>query len=188
MLSVPVHPAFTTIYEAIASAFTETITDIRCDRCKANRTKDRVRHILAAPKILAVHLQILSHTGKIFHTLTYPQHLDLTARQTHTTLPLRYKLMGVVAHGGTGINAGHYIASMRGRDTTNFMCISDDVREDFSLQEFMDNPQRPTDEEIWDPPEGYQVYMLMYERDDRGRSMPTAQGKMSRELRNLGLV
>jgi hypothetical protein len=93
-----------------------------------------------------------------------------------------------VAHGGTGINAGHYIASVRGRDPTEFVCISDEVREDFSLQEFMANPQRPTDEDIGEYPEGYQVYMLMYERDDRGRSMPTAQGKMSRELRNLGLV
>lgn len=94
----------------------------------------------------------------------------------------------MVAHGGTGINAGHYIASVRGRDPSEFMCISDHIREGFSLQEILANPQRPTVRRVKKLARTYEVYMLMYERDDSGRSMPTAQGKMSRELRNLGLV
>jgi ubiquitin C-terminal hydrolase len=188
MLSLGVNIADTTIYDAVSRSFSETMTGVYCSECETNRTKDRVRYILAAPKVLVVHLQILTPVSKVYHALTYPENLDLTARQTHTTLPLRYRLTGVVSHGGNGIEGGHYIASVRQRVPGDYMCISDDNREDFNLQEFTTNPQRPTQPNMLPRKRGYQVYMCMYEREDGGRRMPRAQGRMTKELRALGMV
>jgi hypothetical protein len=80
MLSLGVNIADTTIYDAVTRSFNETMTGIYYSECETNRTKDRVRHILAAPKVLVVHLQILTPVSKVYHALTGPDpggHCDL---------------------------------------------------------------------------------------------------------------
>jgi hypothetical protein len=160
VLALGVLRNYTSIYHAIAGTFTEIVLAANCERCDANRTKTRRRTILAAPKILVVQFQILSPRHKIMHTLSCPEILDLTNRQEVSTLPLQYRLTGVVSHSGPSANAGHYIASMRERDPNEFMCISDEVREDFSRQEFLANPQMPTMASVYRE-RGYQVYIVV---------------------------
>jgi hypothetical protein len=67
--------------------------------------------------------------------------------------------------------------------------------EDFSLAEFLTNPQDPQDPYIQSDA-GYQVYMLVYERDDTLRNMPARpvrgrsgrvaeRSRLKKEFRNL---
>lgn len=209
-LSLGVLPAYTDIMHAITANFQQTIQSIHCKDCHrnrnrtrsrspnrtqsrwSNRTKSRWSEIVAAPKILRIHLGILQHNGKIMHTMTYPQTLDLTAFQRVPTLPLRYALSSVIAHSGPGGNRGHYIASVRQR-SGGYMCVSDSAREAFNLAQFLQSPQRPTSSAIRHP-NGFQVYMLSYVRDDGVRQMPatpvdrgdnTGRGRLTKELRGL---
>ena len=69
-------------------------------RSELNQTKTRWSDIVAAPKILRIRLDIVLDQQKIFHTLQYPENLDLTTHQQNATLPLRYRLSSVVAHNG----------------------------------------------------------------------------------------
>jgi len=126
------------------------------------------------------------------HTLNYPEIPDLTTHQQNPTLPLQYRLTGVVSHTGPRTDFGHYIASVRGRVPGVFPCISDEELEDFDLQEFLTNPQNPVTRGM-QANGGFQVYMLCYERDDTIRNMPVAtgsvgggvKGRLARELRGL---
>lgn len=181
------------ITNAITAGFQHTVQDVYCDECFQNQDKYRSCEIVAAPKILHVQIAILQIDGKIMHSMTYPEILDLTPFQQFTALPLQYRLSGVISHSGESANFGHYIASVRGRNPDEFMCISDDDREDFSLAEILANPQHPQVEQI-SHEDGYQVYMLSYIRDDTNRQMPprpskggkrTGRGRLTRELKNL---
>lgn len=103
MLSVGVDPAHTDITEAIHASLQHEVTEVLCQACGGNQRKTRWTEIIAAPKILRIHLQILGFEHKIYHTLSYPDNLDLTALQQIPRLPLRYQLSSVVSH------YGHYV-------------------------------------------------------------------------------
>ncbi|KAH7073536.1 hypothetical protein BKA63DRAFT_566730 [Paraphoma chrysanthemicola] len=130
----------------------------------------RSTSIAAAPKILSVWFNILLPGQKITQALAYPECLDLTAWQTATqsedTVPLHYRLNAVISHIGDD-DAGHYIATVRGREQGRFWVISDDNGEMFDRDEFLANLQVPL--LVWKCGEegaGFQVYGLMYERVD----------------------
>ncbi|KAF1363943.1 hypothetical protein EJ07DRAFT_172862 [Lizonia empirigonia] len=103
-LSVGVNPDHTSITQAIFESLQEETRDTLCERCQSNQNKTRWTEIIAAPKILRIHLQILLHDVKLFHTLNYPDVLDLTAFQEAPALPLQYQLSSVVAHSGDYVN------------------------------------------------------------------------------------
>jgi hypothetical protein len=76
------------------------VENVHCRKCEKLQTKTRWTEIVAAPKILRVHLQILHPQHKIFRHLSYPDLLDLTAHQQNRTLPLQYQLSSVIVHSG----------------------------------------------------------------------------------------
>jgi uncharacterized UBP type Zn finger protein len=180
MLSVGVAPPNTLLNQAIADVFQQDMNSVFCDGCQANTTKTRRSTIIAAPKILVVQLQILTPL-KTLHALRYSDIISLTAYQAFPTLPLNYVLRGVVSHCGDTADTGHYIASVRQRDQSRFMCISDEETQRFNRLQFIANPQRPTQMQADD----FQVYMLVFERADGARNMPRATCKMSRELKAM---
>jgi hypothetical protein len=99
-MSIGVDPNHTSIRQAILASLRHGIDDVHCKECKDNQTKTRWTEIVAAPKILRIHLQIIHHQHKIFHNLTHPDLLDLTAHQQDPTLPLQYQLSSIIAHNG----------------------------------------------------------------------------------------
>ncbi|KAH7411644.1 hypothetical protein DE146DRAFT_245373 [Phaeosphaeria sp. MPI-PUGE-AT-0046c] len=181
----------TDIQQAITHDLNEQIQK-RCQRCGQNNPAQTIRRrrIAAAPKILCCRFMIVLPTGKIFHTLRYPEILNLQNRQEINTLPLNYRLTGVVSHRGGGLKGGHFIASVRGRRTGQFTCINDNNKASITLPQFLANPVQPPGR-LCGPNAKFQAYMLMYERDDRLRQMPARPGKdggkkrLRREMRAL---
>lgn len=104
-LILPVDTAHTDITQSIYNSFRNGACERNCEQCAMNQPKTQWTEIVAAPKILRIHLQILMFDLKIFHTLAYPEHLDLTFYQQFSTLPLKYELSSVVAHRGDYIDA-----------------------------------------------------------------------------------
>lgn len=80
-----------------------------CKTCGSNQTKNRWTEIVAAPKVLHIHLHILLQDRKVFHTLDHPEMLDLTAHQEDTKWPLHYKLSSVVSHSGDYLDVGNNV-------------------------------------------------------------------------------
>ncbi|KAJ4990588.1 hypothetical protein SVAN01_03819 [Stagonosporopsis vannaccii] len=165
-----------TIAEAIDDAFLGQVQGSRCENCASNQTKTRRTKIVAAPKILRIQLQILRPNEKIFHALTHPDQLDLTASQEIAKLPLRYELSSVLAHAGDYFNIdpededsnlvihGHYIASVREPSGT-FSMANDSYVRTITHDSFLTNPQRSGGED-------FQIYVLTYIRDDSERLVP----------------
>ncbi|KAH7393009.1 hypothetical protein BKA66DRAFT_567732 [Pyrenochaeta sp. MPI-SDFR-AT-0127] len=189
-LNIGVQSDYQSITNSITAAFQNVVENIHCSECLQNQTKYRKYDIIAAPKILQVQIAILQYDGKIMHSMDYPETLDLTAFQQFTTLPLEYRLSGVVSHAGEGLSGGHYIASVRGQNPNDFTCISDVDREEFQLAHFLASPQRPECDDMYCE-DGYQVYMLSYIRDDTNRKMPPkpgnrgGRGRLQKELKSL---
>lgn len=151
---------------------------------------DRRRRIVAAPKILCCRFSIILPTGTIHHTLNYPEILNLTNRQELNTLPLNYRLVGVVSHRGDGLTGGNFIASVRGRQNNQFTCISDEDTVPITRNQFLANPVQPPTR-LAGRKARFEAYMLTYERDDTARQMPVRPGRdggkkrVRRELRAL---
>ncbi|KAI7195364.1 hypothetical protein KC343_g3029 [Hortaea werneckii] len=56
----------------------------------------------------------------------YEEYLNL-GEFTDSEEPLIYRLDSVVAHSGSGTDAGHYVAGVREHDGKTFCCIDDDL-------------------------------------------------------------
>ncbi|KAF2033473.1 cysteine proteinase [Setomelanomma holmii] len=173
MINLGVLTTQATLNDALRDTWTDQFGPVDCNGCGQQQAMDR-------------------ECGKIMHALSYPELLDLTIWQVIPTLPLCYRLNIVLSH-HDGVGGGHYVASVRSRAPVNFSAMSDDQLEDFSRAEFLANPQRP--DVICPTKAGFQVYMLMYERDDVRRSMPPApradgkgKSRLRRELRALIIV
>ncbi|KAH7089900.1 hypothetical protein FB567DRAFT_619240 [Paraphoma chrysanthemicola] len=170
------------IYDAVMDTMDQFVEDVYCAKCERNQIMIRSTSIAAAPKILSVWFNILLPGQKTTHALAYPEYLDLTAWQTGAEsedtaqpVPLRYRLNAVISHIGDD-EAGHYIATVRGRGKGTFLAISDEDGEMFSRDEFLANPQVPF--LIWncgEGGEGFQVYGLMYERVDEEEEVEEAE-------------
>jgi ubiquitin C-terminal hydrolase len=168
--------------QALADFFQRTQPDLFCTQCGLNRDQTLETKIIAAPQILKISLQIFRSrfTGKrigknkvkqmrdykVNHTLQHPDVLDLTDRQLHNALPLRYRLSSVISHSGTGLKkgGGHYVASARGPGG-QVRCISDSAVQNFTQQQFLASPQ---DANIVSPGSPKQVYILTYVREKGG--------------------
>lgn len=167
-MSMGVNLTHTSLQQAMAASFQHGVEDVHCEVCNRKQVKTRWTEIVAAPKILRIHLQIVQPQHKTRHHLAYPDLLDLTAHQRNPTLPLQYHLSSVIAHSGT--TTDRYIASVREPSSNQFSCISDTLVTNILHREFLANPQIRNDQR-------FEVYDLTYIRDDSVRSMPTQKLK-----------
>ncbi|KAF2746765.1 cysteine proteinase [Sporormia fimetaria CBS 119925] len=95
---------------------TEALPDYKCDKCKRTGTQLQ-KSFEAAPEILRVKLNIVNPVTGTKNTRNHPrldQELDLTRYQANPAVPLKYKLVGVMAHCGPEIDTGHWISNVQG--------------------------------------------------------------------------
>jgi ubiquitin C-terminal hydrolase len=94
---------------------------LRCVTCASNQSHIVATQIVSGPQILKISRNMFSwnekskRLAKVHHTLQHLDILDLTQFQLHSSLPLRYKFSSVVSHNGSGMDGGHYMASVRGQ-------------------------------------------------------------------------
>jgi len=149
---------------------------VNCPQCTANTNQSVDSQIVAAPQILKVAMTIFTQEPygpkdkngsrkqrnvKLQHTHQHPDVLDLTTRQMHNSLPLRYRLSSVISHVGDGTTAGHYVASVRGQGG-RIQAISDSDTQNFTQAQFLASPQVPS--QVWEG--NFTVYVLTYLRED----------------------
>lgn len=113
--------------------------DISCDsyqctaRFGAGRriTRERRRYITQAPEILVLRLnrftldEVTYRPMKLRDAVTFDEVINL-GEFTRSGEPLLYKLQGVVAHSGSQVDSGHFIAAVRRLDGKNFYTLNDD--------------------------------------------------------------
>lgn len=148
---------------------TGTSTDLRTRR----------KYIIKAPEVLVIKLARFTamideegklKTEKLSDTIKYPSTLDLTEftrpsgppsddSEAQQVQSLRYKLQGVVAHGGDTIDKGHFVAVVRELDGPGACLFNDDMW----LQGGLDMLQRPRD--YW---QEFDPYLLFYSKVDDG--------------------
>lgn len=64
--------------------------------------------------------------AKITRDIPFPEELDLTG-ETEGGANLTYRFYGVVSHRGANLKRGHYIATVRRRNGTDFVEINDRI-------------------------------------------------------------
>jgi hypothetical protein len=150
-----------------------------CATYASNQSHMVAAQIVSGPQILKISFNMFSWNekpkslAKVHHTLQHPDILYLTQFQLHNSLPLRYKFSSVASHNGSGIDRGHYIASVRGQGEQPY-AISDSVVSTRSQQQFTESPQRPT--KFWVGSQ-FQTYILMYLRE-KGHTPANCQKRM----------
>jgi hypothetical protein len=84
-----------------------------CEVCGEHVEREMTRYLEAAPQILRVVINISGNVkSKVFKWLNpfkIQRKIYLTKHQRNDTLPLRYTLSSVIAHGGPGDNIEHLI-------------------------------------------------------------------------------
>jgi uncharacterized UBP type Zn finger protein len=93
--------------------------------------RTRTKYITKTPEILVVQLDrgamLDLEATKIAESVDFEEYLNL-GEFTEAGLPIMYQLQGVVAHGGTTLNGGHYIAAVREPSNKRFCSINDQVK------------------------------------------------------------
>lgn len=183
-ISVGVDLNHTSIQQAIVASLQHHVDNVHCSECSEPQTKTRWTEIVAAPKILRVHLQIFHPQHKIFHHLTYPDLLDLTAHQQNRTLPLQYRLNSVIAHSGDYYTEEDS-EQEEDSDEEELRRGTDDADSDSSalsspalsdLTEMSDTDLAALEKELYPPPEPLKVMVGHYiasvrEHDDNALSL-----------------
>ncbi|KAK5710079.1 hypothetical protein LTR17_019192 [Elasticomyces elasticus] len=127
------------LQDGVKASFREDI-QAECEGCQAktftsagqSSTRALVRRITQAPELLIVQIQrgffdkSKGVIRKMMNSVPFDQDLDLS-EFTNDGSELLYRLYGVVAHGGSTINAGHYIAAVRGHGGSSFWTVNDTV-------------------------------------------------------------
>lgn len=104
--------------------------EIRCDGCKSNTFRDRVKRILSPPEVFIVHLARfgVSITGKTYKSserVELPELFDLAPWTKSGQKRTAYRLQAAVYHAGS-LSNGHYIARVRGSD--GIVLLDDEAR------------------------------------------------------------
>jgi ubiquitin C-terminal hydrolase len=120
--------------------------------------RERSSQIVGGPEILVIQLVRMrmddyGGSQKVTDRVKYPDRLDLSQ---YSNGCLSYQLNGVVAHNGTTLSGGHYVAVVRSQRGKDFVFCNDDVEIDDQL----------TKEQALAKLEGeeFQSYLLVYQK------------------------
>lgn len=99
----------------------------KCEKCKKAVDATKGFTIHEPPLVLTIHLKRFTLSGqKINRQINYPDSLILTRGMLSEGLaPHYYKLRSVVHHHGNSPNSGHYVASVRGKDSNRWYEMND---------------------------------------------------------------
>ncbi|KAI6873590.1 hypothetical protein KC323_g1150 [Hortaea werneckii] len=158
------------LVQYLREEFSEDL-EIRCEggchTTKTDKPKLRKRHkiITRAPAVLKIMLKRFTQEGWGFKKnridVKYEEYLNL-GEFTDSDEPLIYRLDSVVAHSGSGTDAGHYVAGVREYDGKTFCCIDDDLsisrQKGGTIEELQTPSVQGRGQSKFDP------YMLFYTR------------------------
>ncbi|KAG8625777.1 hypothetical protein KVT40_006178 [Elsinoe batatas] len=126
-ISVPINPrnGTATIQSCLDTYHTENGLEIRCDGCRSNIDRRRIKKIRILPEVLNLHLLRFAWTPrgqsiKLRDNVHIPDELDISRWAVQGSTRTKYRLQSMVLHAG-GMNSGHYIARARnGNRVTEF--------------------------------------------------------------------
>jgi len=119
-ISLAIHGKTPSLRNCMDRYHIEKGLEIRCDKCKSNKLRDRTKRIISPPEVFVVHLArfAVGHTGKTYKVterVELPETFDLSPWLKEGQTRTNYKLQSVVYHVGS-LSNGHYIARVRGSD------------------------------------------------------------------------
>jgi uncharacterized UBP type Zn finger protein len=154
----------------IRNYFTSEDLEIACECNGASKYRTRQTFITVGPEILVVqmvHMQFDPSRGvegegvKVMTRVPYKDYLDLSEHTTplpggERNLVLKYQLHGVVSHAGPSTEGGHYVATVKGHSSSDWV-RANDQRLPKKLK---------TDKTVFDAADarGWQSYVLVYQK------------------------
>ncbi|KAG9195597.1 hypothetical protein G6011_00718 [Alternaria panax] len=131
-----------------------------CTQCNTPQRRNQTLRIEASPEYLRIKISIVDFVNlamvKNFNPVALPNLLDLSEYQaTRAVSSLKYKLSSVISHSGETLDAGHWVASVRGPREVFY--INDGVAVQKLSFELRANPQMYGTS-------GTQAVVLMYKR------------------------
>lgn len=90
----------------------------QCARCQRKVVAHKRFSVHTPPPVLSLHLKRFDftyrHGAKITRHVEFDEHLDLAPYMSQATVPVKYRLFGVLVHSGHTVHSGHYYSFAKG--------------------------------------------------------------------------